>query len=199
MSKTWSILIAISILSTLGSLHVSGESSGLNVYNLPPSIGELTVRELDGNTIILLNITDFNSYRDLRSIYINISDGTHIISSIAYIQGSDDNSTGYLENVVGSNLLTDSSNVTHGVDEPGLMSCYLQLKICFKPVKGIALTVVIHDMAGQSAIYEGPYSIPPLDIGSNMNILLLLAIISVSLAILFQLHIMRRRVNDERS
>ena len=189
------VLVFVVLLA--GTTRVMGDDGGVQVENVYPTFSDLSVSEFNGNTLVTINVSDYNSFWDIDRIYINVTNGKEEFLSIAYFANSTrDSPNGQLRNVVGNNLVSELSGVKHSNESEGVDSCYLLLEICFTPVDGTFLEIVVWDMNGLSATYIGEYVYPPLAEKANMNIIIGVVVFSLILTASIQISLKWRRKNE---
>ncbi|MBA3045242.1 MAG: hypothetical protein KKH41_07575 [Candidatus Thermoplasmatota archaeon] len=174
-----------------------GDDGGVQVENVYPTFSNLSVSEINGNTLVTINVSDYNSFWDIDRIFINVTDGNEGVLSIAYFANNTrDSPNGQLRNVIGNNLVSELSGIKHSNESEESESCYLLLEICFTPVDGTFLNVVVWDVGGLSATYTGQYVYPPLAGKANMNIIIGAVVFSLILTVSIQILLKRRHKNE---
>lgn len=182
------IVIVFVILLLAGTTSVMGDDGSVQVENVNPTFSKLSVSEFNGNTLVTINVSDYNSFLDIDRIFINVTNGKAEVLSIAYFANNTrDSPEGQLRNVVGNNLVSELSGVKYSNVSEGLDSCYLLLDVCFAPVDGSILEVVVWDMNGLSATYIGEYTHPSIAEKANMNIIAGIIVISLILTVSIQI------------
>jgi hypothetical protein len=180
-----------------GTASVKGDEGGVHVENVYPTFSDLSVSESNGNTLVTINVSDYNSFWDIDRIFINVTNGKEEVLSIAYYaHNTRDSPNGELRNVVGNNLISERSGIEHSNENEGLDSCYLLLEVCFAPVDGTFLEIVVWDMNGLSATYIGEYTYPSLAEKANMNIIIGVVVFSLLLTVSIQTSLKWRRKNE---
>ena len=101
--KTIVCILTVAMVS-FSMLNVVANESGLYVQNLSPSFNGLQVSEHDGYSIVKLNIIDYNSFRDIKLIFFNVTHNDNVVLSIAYLNIDNITGKGTLVDVVGENL-----------------------------------------------------------------------------------------------
>ena len=191
------IVIVFVIILLAGTTSVMGDDGSVHVENVNPMFSKLSVSEFNGNTLVTINVSDYNSFSDIDRIFINVTNRKAVVLSIAYYANiARDSPEAHLRNVVGNNLVSESSGIEHSNVSEGLDSCYLLLVVCFTPVDGTFLEVVMWDMNGLSATYNGEYTRPSLAEKANMNIITGVMVLSLILTVLIQTSLNWRRKNE---
>jgi hypothetical protein len=191
------IVIVFVILLLAGTTSVIGDDGSVQVENVNPTFSKLSVSEFNGNTLVTINVSDYNSFLDIDSIFINVTNGKAEVLSIAYFANSTlDSPEGQLRNVVGNNLVSELSGVKFSDVGEGLDSCYLLLDVCFTPVDGSILEVVVWDMNGLSATYIGEYTYPSLTETANLNLITAAIVFSLILTVTIQISFKWRRKSE---
>ena len=185
-------ILAVALVLACLVPHAAGETGGVQVENIPPTFADISMDEDGRLNAISINISDYNSYQDLRWVYVNISDGQMLISSMAYMCGEDVNQTGNISNVVGKHLIHQSSSVTHSDKTIGLESCFLILDLRFRPVNGgDTVEITASDMTGETVTYAESYVYPILSDEASAFILTVVLIVSLTISVVIQ--VLRRR------
>jgi len=191
------IVIVSVIILLAGTTSVIGDDGGVQVENVNPMFSKLSVSEFDGNTLVTINVSDYNSFSDIDRIFINVTNGKAVVLSIVYFANiARDSPKGQLRNVIGNNLVPELSGIEHSNVSEGLDSCYLLLVVCFTPVDGSFIEVVVWDMNGLSATYNGEYIYPSLAEKANMNIITGIMVLSLILTVSIQTSLKWRRKNE---
>jgi len=190
-------IMTLAVIMICIAPHAAAETGGVQVENIPPTISDISFDEGGGFSILSINVTDYNSYRDLKCVYINITNEGQLISSMAYMAGEDVNQTGVLSNVVGKHLDHKSSIIKYSNKTTGIECCFLILEIYFNPVNGgDVVEVSVSDRTGASTTYIGNYVYPVMSDQTSANLLMVILIISLTLSIVLQI-IKHRRCSHE--
>ena len=185
------------VIFLASSTSVIGDDGGVQVENVNPTFSKLSISELNGNTMVTINVSDYNSFWDIDRIFINVTNGNEEVLSILYLANNTrDSPNGQFKNLVGNNLVSELSRFRHSNRSEGVDSCYLLLDVCFTPVDGTLLNVVVWDMNGLSASYIGEYVYPPLAEKANANIITGAIVFSLILAASMQVSLKWRQKNE---
>ncbi len=195
--KNVKILSMLMLLAILSGTCAKGETGSVQVENIPPNFTNLSIEEYDGLSLILLNVSDYNSYRDIHLIFFNLTRGKNIKSSFAYEAEFNSTSMGQLKNIIGNELELEASSINHSEKNEGLDSCYLDFEVYFEPVDASHLEITIIDMNNASASYKANYNYPSYSQSTNYKVTMGLFGFSLIVTMFFFVLLKRRGTEHE--
>jgi len=172
-----SIVILASFVSTIVlSYNVQAPSAGIGVVNVPPEYSETRIVTEDGIKKIYLIISDYNSWRDIRTITVTIKNGDTLMTSFVFRLYENTDSIipfGKFEEKEGKDyLIVNKCSYSHS-DKTDTVSdrCLLHVVFAFYPVLGTQLTILTYDHGGLYAKTHVEYDVEGMPRRTDMILL----------------------------
>jgi len=135
--------------------------AGVGVLNIPPEYKLTEIVSAEDALEIHLIVTDYNSWKDIQGVRVEIRDREDLTAIFTYNQYAEDSSERIDEfrNIVGSALISKRCTVIRNTSSDNIMNrCCLDLRFVFYPVPGDSVRVILRDKQGEEAVTHIQYS-----------------------------------------
>ncbi len=149
-----------------GITKANPDATGVSVLNVDPKISYIHFSSSDGIHMVEVNVSDYNSWKDIYRISMTFTaeDGPiTVISYTQYSNRSDMNSrVDWFNESFGHYLLKEKTGIVYRVFNGSTVDekCNLNITFGFRPVEALKVVVVVEDLSGAVAISRVDY--PPL-------------------------------------
>ena len=152
------IYINTIIFLLIFSINVSAYEAGVGVLNVPPKYGRIRITQIDNTVRVLLTISDYNSWADIYSINIVITDGDLNVGEFLFTQYKDVDSftelNEFSEKTIDKNLLIHEKCYFERSDKKITTDqrCDIELFFVFKTTYFTTLEITVKDREGKEAL-----------------------------------------------
>lgn len=155
------VLFSFLFLPFLLAPSVQAGGAGVGVMNVPPEYKLIEIISAEDALEMHLVVTDYNSWKDIQSVRVEIRDRADLTAVFIYSQYDEDSleSVDEFRNIVGSALIKERCSVMRNTSSDNIMNrCCFDLSFIFHPVPGDSIRVILRDKQGEAATTHIQYS-----------------------------------------
>lgn len=173
MSSSLSSLFIIFLLFSLVSVSENSDGAGVGVIDVSPTFSYLHFSSVGRVHWIEVNVSDYNSWKDIYKITLTFIGDGEPITVISYTQYSDRNDTSnrvdWFNETYGNYMIKDMTGITYRVFNGSTVDerCNMNIRFTFRPISALKVVVVAEDLSGAMAVSIVDY--PPLFSGGSME------------------------------
>ncbi|MEW6069936.1 MAG: hypothetical protein AB1485_04905, partial [Candidatus Thermoplasmatota archaeon] len=152
LSACFLLAVMLSLLNIFIT-QAQAQGAGVGVLNVPPEYRNLQIVSNGSVVEVRLIVTDYNSWRDIQQVRVDIRIGTKgdIIAAFLYKQYSDEENKVRIDefrNIIGSALVPERCKVERSNSTSTISDrCSMRLTFAFLPVPGDSIEISITDSA----------------------------------------------------
>lgn len=155
------ILFSFLFLQFIFAPPVQADGAGVGVLNVPPEYKLTEIVSAEDALEMHLIVTDYNSWKDIQSVRVEIRDRDDLTAVFIYSQYDEDfqEKVDEFRNIVGSVLIKERCTVMRNTSSDNIMNrCCFDLRFVFHSVPGDSIKTTLADKQGEEATTHIQYS-----------------------------------------
>jgi len=187
MKTAYIVPLCILSLFLLSSYTLANPNAGgVSVQNVSPEITFIHFSSLNDSTVVNITVSDYNSWRDIYSITVEIIGDDGPICVVNYTQHTTRSNwtiSDHFNETIGNYFIPSESRVQRSSGNETVKDlCEMQILFTFEPIRARSLIVTVEDRSGMTALARADYPSPLATVPERLPIPT--DIISITLAII---------------